>query len=114
MGGVPFTVPGEYDDMSAAGTPIMVEDDAMGMQMMSAGSPHITFAGAILALLGLKFFSESSLLSLDPAEVKVSLFNIVNVGLQASVFIVGAKVTSAWLLRKGVMVPGLADFVGSL
>ena len=85
----------------------------MGGMMSVMAQPHISFAGAIVLLLGLKYFTESDLLSLDVSEVKVSLYNIGSIGLQATAFIVGSKVAVGWLLQKGVMIPGLADYVGA-
>lgn len=108
----PFTSPGEFETTVP---PNATPPSMMGASMMEAiAQPHVSFAGWIVALLGLKFFTESNLLSLDVAEVKVSLYNILSITLQAGVGIIGTKVVVGWLLQRGVMIPGLADFVGAL
>lgn len=108
----PYINPGEFEaTVPPNATPPAMMD--MGGMMNVMSQPHISFAGAIVALLALKYFTESNLLSLDVAEVKISLYNIASIGLQAAVFFVGAKVGVGWLLQKGVMIPGLADFVGA-
>jgi len=85
-----------------------------GAEDADLGSPAIPLAGGILLLLGLKFASESDLLSFDPQEVKVSAFNILNIGLQAVTFILILKLGSAALLRNGIVVPGLNDLAGAI
>jgi hypothetical protein len=109
----PYIMPGEFEaTVPPNATPPAGMMD-MGGMMNVMSQPHISFAGSIVALLLLKYGTESNLLSLDVAEVKVSLYNIVSIGLQAAVFFVGAKVGVGFLLQKGVMIPGLADFVGA-
>jgi len=46
--------------------------------------------------------------------VKVSVYNILSITLEAGVGIIGLKVGVGWLLQRGFMIPGLADFVGAL
>ncbi len=113
MFGAPYLSPGEFESTVPPNAQPPVGMMGVGDVMSTMAQPHISFAGAIVALLGLKFFTESNLLSLDVKEVKISLYNIGSIGLQATVFIVGAKVGVGWLLQKGVMIPGLADFVGA-
>jgi len=106
-------MPGEFEStVPPNATPPQGTMDMGGMMSVMA-QPHISFAGAVVALLGLKYFTESDLLSLDVSEVKVSLYNIGSIGLQAVVFIVGSKVIVGWLLQHGVMITGLADFIGA-
>lgn len=88
--------------------------DTGGATMQDLGEPHVPLAGMLVLLLGLKFLSESDVVSLDTAEVKVSIFNILNVGLQAVAFIMLLKLGSATLLRRGVVIPGLADLAGAI
>jgi len=106
----PYISPGEFETtVPPNATPPM---GAMGMMdVMSA--PHLSFAGWIAGALALKFFSESDILSLDVSEVKVSLFNIFSITLQAGFGFVGLKVLVGWLLQKGVPLFGFADFVGA-
>jgi len=110
----PYLMPGEFETTVPpnAQPPVGMMD--MGGMMNVIAQPHITFAGWIVALLGLKFFTESDILSLDVKEIKVSLYNILAITLQAGVGFIGLKVVVGWLLQKGVMIPGLADFVGAL
>lgn len=106
-----------FDAPEAAysGTP-MVSGLADGgdKMMVDLGPPAIPYAAIILLLLGLKYASESNLLSFEPSEVKVSLFNILNVGLQSVTFILALKLGSAYLLQRNVRVPGLNDLVGAI
>ena len=108
----PYISPGDFEATVPpnAQPPI---DMSMGGMMAVASQPHLSFAGWIVGVLGLKFFSESDILSLDVSEVKVSLYNILSITLQAGIGIAGLKVIVGWLLQKGVMIPGFADFVGS-
>jgi hypothetical protein len=110
----PYLMPGEFEATTPpnAQPPVGMMD--MGGMMSVIAQPHISFAGWIVALLGLKFFTESDLISVDVSEVKVSLLNILSITLQAGVGIIGLKVFIGWLLQKGVMIPGLADFIGAL
>src|SRR5205814_10005530 len=73
----------------------------MGMPVMGGAQPHVTFAGTIVALLALKFFTESNLFTFDVSEIKVSLHNIISITLQAAVGLVGIKVTLGYLLQRG-------------
>jgi hypothetical protein len=109
----PYINPGEFE-MTVPPNAQPPVDMTMGGMMQVISQPHVTFAGTIVGLLALKFFTESNLLSLDVAEVKVSLYNILAISLQAGIGIVGIKVFAGWLLQRGVMVPGFADFVGAL
>jgi hypothetical protein len=114
MFNAPFVMPGDFETgVPPNATPPQMMD-GMGGMMVGGPQPHLTFAGAIVALLGLKFLTESNLITFDVHEVKVSLHNILNIGIQASVFIVGAKVVAGFLLQKGYPVSGFADFVGAL
>lgn len=108
----PYINPGEFETTVPPNAQPPV-DMSMGGMMSVMSQPHLSFAGWIVGLLGLKFFSESDLLSLDVSEVKVSLFNIISITFQAGVGIVGLKVLSGYLLQRGVMIPGFADFVGA-
>jgi hypothetical protein len=108
----PYINPGEFEATVPPNAQPPV-DMTMGGMMSVMSQPHLSFAGWIVGLLGLKYFSESDILSLDVSEVKVSLFNILSITIQAGVGIVGLKVISGYLLQKGVMIPGFADFVGA-
>lgn len=118
MAAAPFvTVPDEFTDVmgGAMSTPVVMDaPDGQGMVMGDLGPPHIALLGWIVLLLGLKWFTESNLLSTDPAEVRVSLLNMFSVSLQVWVTTLGAKVGNAFLIRHGVVIPGLADALGAL
>jgi len=101
-------------DSQYGGAVVMDDGDTGGMVMMDLGSPAVPLASMILALVGLKFLTESNLVSLDVSEVKVSFLNIVNIGLQAVVFIIMLKLAAAGLLRRGIVVPGLNDLAGAI
>lgn len=102
------------DSGDYGGAVVADDGDMGGRAMMDLGAPHVALASILLGLAGLKFFSESNLLSLDVAEVKVSFFNIINIGLQAVAFILFLKLGSAALLRRGIIVPGLPDLAGAI
>lgn len=104
IGGFETTVPPN------AQPPLMMTPNGM-MAMQS--QPHLSFAGWIVGLLALKFFTESDLLSTNLSEVRISLLNIGSITLQAGFGFVGLKVLVGWLIGRGVMIPGLADFVGA-
>ncbi len=114
MFGAPYLSPGDFESTVPPNAQAPVGMMGMGDMMSTMAQPHITFAGWVVALLGLKFFTESNLLSLDVKEVKVSLYNILSISLQAGVGFIGLKVIAGWLLQRGVMIPGFADFVGAL
>ncbi len=103
-----------FTDETLGGAVVADDGDMGGRVMMDLGQPHVPLATMILALAGLKFLTESNLVSLDPAEVKVSFLNIVNIGLQAVVFILILKLSSAALLRRGIVIPGLPDLAGAI
>jgi hypothetical protein len=109
----PYIMPGEFETTVPPNAQPPVGMD-MGGMMSVMSQPHLSFAGWIIGLLGLKFFTESDLLSTDLAEVKISLLSILTITLEAGVGFAGLKVIVGWLLQKGVMIPGLADFVGAL
>jgi hypothetical protein len=109
----PYIMPGEFEAATPPNAQPPIGSMDMGGMMNVIAQPHISFAGWIVGLLGLKFFTESNILSLDVAEVKVSLYNILSITLQAGFGFVGLKVLVGWLLQRGVMIPGLADFVGA-
>lgn len=108
----PYIMPGEFESTVPpnAQSPMTMD---MGGMMQVVTQPHISAAGWIVALLGLKFFTESDLLSLDLSEVRISLLNIFSITLQAGVGIVGLKLIVGWMLQKGFPVAGFADFVGA-
>jgi hypothetical protein len=106
----PYISPGDFETTVP---PNAQPPMGMGEMMAVPSQPHLSLAGWIVGLLGLKFFSESDLLSLDVSEVKISLFNILSITLQAGVGIAGVKIIVGALIQRGVNIPGLADFVGS-
>jgi hypothetical protein len=106
-----------FDAPEAAysGTPMVSGLADNGDKMMvDLGPPAIPYAAIILLLLGLKYLSESNLLSFEPAEVKVSTFNILNIGLQSVAFILALKLAAAYMLQNNIRVPGLNDLVGAI
>lgn len=86
-------------------------DDQM---MVDTGPAHISFAAVIFALLALKVFTESDLVSDDPATIRVSALNLLQVGLMATVGIVSLKLLAAWLISRNINVPGFADLMGAV
>jgi len=108
----PYMDPGGFETTVPpnAQAPLMMTPN--GMMAMSS-QPHLSFAGWIVGLLALKFFTESDILNLNVAEVKISLFNILAITIQAGFGFIGLKVLVGWLIARGVAIPGLADFVGA-
>lgn len=93
-------------------------DDAAGMgmpmEMMPYGEPAIPLVAMIALTLAVKFAIESRPLNLNVQEAKVSAVSVLTVGLQAVLFIIALKLTSAMLLRRGILIPGLPDLVGAI
>lgn len=108
----PYIMPGEFESTTPPNA-TAPSSMAMGGMMDMISQPHLSFAGWVVGLLALKYFSDSNLLSLDVAEVKISLWGIIATTVQAGFGFVGLKVFVGWLLQQGVMIPGLADFVGA-
>jgi hypothetical protein len=109
----PYLMPGEFEATTPPNATMPQGTMDMGGMMSIMAQPHISFAGWIVGMLALKYFTESNLISVDPQEVKISLLNILSITLQAGFGFVGLKVLVGWLLQRGVMIPGLADFVGA-
>jgi len=109
----PYIMPGEFEATAPPNATQPMGSMAMGGMMDVMAQPHISFAGWIVGLLALKWFTESNLISLDVAEVKISAYSILATTLQAGFGFISLKVLVGWLLQRGVMIPGLADFVGA-
>jgi hypothetical protein len=93
-----------------ASSTVLMQDGATGqMAAMDLGAPHIALAGLIVGLLGLKYMTESNLLSLNPTEIKVTIHNIIAVGLQSVMFLIFLKLGVAAMIKRGISIPGLAD-----
>lgn len=73
------------------------------------GQPFVLYLGMIALLFLLKFLSEHDSSALDPADLHIGGYNVLAVGVTASVFIVGLKVLTA-----KYPIPGLSQFAAFL
>lgn len=90
------------------------DDQTLAGGPQAAGSPALGLASLILVLIGLKFFTESDLLTTDLAEVKVSLLNLFSVGFMSIVGILLIKALTAGMAARGVALPGQVALVSAI
>lgn len=109
---LPFMAP--PDVSYAPDDPAPVIGDMGPMQMMDFGPPSVSLAAIGVGLLGLKFFTESNLLTLNPQELKISVHNILAITFVAIFGIVSLKVIAAKLLASNIVIPGFNDLMGAV
>lgn len=101
----------EYlDDLPESGEVEWQSTAAMnGQATATNGSPHLSVAAFLLLAIGLKAFTESSLISTDLAEIKISLLNVASVFTLYAVGKILFLLATTAMVKRGFALPGQAE-----